>query len=139
MNTGSEHFHHDADIGVRGRGPTLQTAFERAAVALSAIITPPDRIREQLEVDIACQAPSLELLFFDFLNELIYQMTTRAVLFGRFEVGIDGKHLTARAFGEPVDRQRHEPVVEPKGATLTGLRVGQNEDGEWIAQCVVDV
>jgi SHS2 domain-containing protein len=139
MNTGWEHFHHDADIGVRGSGPTPQTAFERAAVALSAIITPPDRIREQLEVDIACQAPSLELLFFDFLNELIYEMTTRAVLFGRFEVGIDGKHLTARAFGEPIDRQRHEPVVEPKGATLTDLRVGQNEDGEWIAQCVVDV
>ena len=139
MNTEWEHFHHDADIGIRGRGPTLQAAFERAAVALTAIITPPERIREQLAVEVACEAPSLELLFVDFLNELIYEMTTRAVLFGRFEVGIDGKHLRARAFGEPVDRQRHEPVVEPKGATLTSLCVRQDEDGEWIAQCVVDV
>jgi SHS2 domain-containing protein len=30
-------------------------------------------------------------------------------------------------------------VVEVKGATLTNLRVAQDADGMWIAECVVDV
>ena len=30
-------------------------------------------------------------------------------------------------------------VVEPKGATFTELRVGEDEPGGWIAQCIIDV
>jgi SHS2 domain-containing protein len=61
------------------------------------------------------------------------------MLFGRFYVEIEGLGLSARAEGERVDRQRHEPVVEPKGATFTELRVGRDDEGQWVAQCVVDV
>jgi SHS2 domain-containing protein len=31
------------------------------------------------------------------------------------------------------------PAVEPKGATLTALKVERQDDGAWVAQCVVDV
>lgn len=33
------HFHHEADIGVRGTGHSPEEAFEQAAVALTAVIT----------------------------------------------------------------------------------------------------
>ena len=33
---------------------------------------------------------------------------------------------------------RHQPAVEVKGATWTGLRVAR-EGGSWVAECVVDV
>jgi tRNA nucleotidyltransferase (CCA-adding enzyme) len=92
-----------------------------------------------VQVEFRCSAPNQELLFNDFLNELIYTMSTRRLLFRRCEVHIEGTALLARAFGEPVDRQRHAPVVEPKGATLTELRVARDSDGLWSAQCVVDV
>ena len=36
-----EHFPHEADIGVRGRGMSAATAFEQAALALTAVITDP--------------------------------------------------------------------------------------------------
>ena len=36
-----EHFPHQADIGVRGVGPTLATAFEQAALAMTAVTTDP--------------------------------------------------------------------------------------------------
>ena len=39
-----EHFPHDADIGVRGFGPTVVAAFEQAALALTAVITDPGHI-----------------------------------------------------------------------------------------------
>jgi SHS2 domain-containing protein len=134
-----EHFPHEADVGVRGRGESADAAFEQAALALTAVITNPDDIRNEAEVDISCEAPSLDVLLVDWLNAVIYEMTTRSMLFGRFTVRIDGLRLTGKAGGEPVDRQRHDPVVEPKGATFTELGVSRDETGEWIAQCVVDV
>ena len=36
-----EHYAHGADIGVRGIGPTVEEAFEQAAVALAGVITDP--------------------------------------------------------------------------------------------------
>jgi SHS2 domain-containing protein len=60
------------------------------------------------------------------------------MLFGRFEVHVDGAQLCARAGGEPVDVARHQPAVEPKGATFTELSV-RRSDGAWVAQCVIDV
>ena len=134
-----EHFPHEADIGVRGRGDSADVAFEQAALALTAAITNPGDIRDEARVDITCEAPSLDVLLVDWLNALIYEMTTRSMLFGRFSVHIEGLKLTGQAAGEPVDRQRHQPVVEPKGATFTELEVGRDEDGQWVAQCIVDV
>lgn len=134
-----EHFPHEADIGVRGQGDSPEVAFEQAALGLTAVITDPGSVRAEEAVTITCEAPSLDVLFVDWLNALIYEMTTRTMLFGRFQVKIDGLRLSAQVEGEAVDRQRHEPVVEPKGATFTELRVSQNDEGQWVAQCVVDV
>ena len=134
-----EHFSHEADIGVRGRGPSPAAAFEQAALALTAVVTQPAQIENQEEVAISCEAPSLDVLLVDWLNAVIYEMTTRSMLFGRFSVAIDGLTLSGKAIGEPVDRARHQPVVEPKGATFTELKVGQDETGQWVAQCIVDV
>ena len=36
-----EHFHHVADVGIRGIGPTLGSAFEQAAKAMTAAVTNP--------------------------------------------------------------------------------------------------
>ena len=91
-----------------------------------------------MAVPIQCEAPDRELLLVDWLNALIFEMATRRVLFARFEVRVDGR-LVATAWGERVDTVRHHPAVEPKGATMTALRVARELDGTWLAQTVVDV
>lgn len=137
--TRAEHFAHGADIGVRGIGPSLEAAFEQAAVALAASITPVELIGESSTIEIACEAPTIDLLLFDWLNQLIYEMALRRMIFHRFAVTIDHVRLRGRAWGEPIDPSRHAPAVEPKGATLTALKVEQDGNGGWVAQCVVDV
>jgi tRNA nucleotidyltransferase (CCA-adding enzyme) len=132
-------FPHDADIGIRGVGTSKQEAFEEAAIALTAVVTDPQCVRLVEEVSITCSAPDDELLLADWLNALIYEMSTRKMLFGRFEVHVDRGTLNAKAWGETVDNIRHEPAVEPKGATYTELKVRQDSTDIWIAQCVVDV
>jgi len=134
-----EHFPHGADIGVRGIAPTLEGAFEQTALALSAIVVDPDSLDAREEVALRCEAPDAELLLADWLNALIYEMATQRMLFGRFEVHLDGTRLSATAWGQPIAPERQELTVEPKGATYTALSVRQDDDGLWNAECVVDV
>ncbi|MBZ5600732.1 MAG: archease [Acidobacteriia bacterium] len=134
-----EHFAHGADIGVRGIGATKEIAFEQAALSLTAVVTDPARVVARRKVDVQCEAENRETLLVDWLNALIYEMAVRRMIFRRFEVHIEGDRLQGSAWGEDIDVARHEPAVEVKGATYTSLRVGRNEAGEWIAQCVVDV
>ncbi|MBW8017829.1 MAG: archease [Planctomycetes bacterium] len=136
---GWEHFYHQADIGVRGVGPNLSDAFEQTALALMAVICNPENIALTQQVNIERTCDDTELLLADWLNALIYEMATRNMLFGKFQVHIEDGKLTAKAWGEKANPEKHETAVEVKGATYTELKVQQNKDETWIAQCVVDV
>ena len=134
-----EHYAHGPDMGIRGVGATKEEAFEQAAIALTAVVTDPLGVTPLEEVDVKCEAPDDELLLAEWLNALIYQMATRRMLFARFEVQFDDSRLSGKAWGEPVDVNKHSPAVEVKGATYTQLRVARDETGTWLAQCIVDV
>ena len=133
-----EHFNHQADIGIKGIGSTIDEAFEQAAMGMMAVICNPRTILPENEVNIFCTAPDEEFLLVDFLNAIIYEMAVRNILFGKFEVTVKGNCLEAKAWGEKSDPQKHQTAVEVKGATYTELEVKQ-ESGKWTAQCVVDV
>ena len=133
------HFPHDADIGLRGLGPTREVAFEQAALALTSVVTDLSRVAPRQRIDVRCAAPNDELLFVEWLNALIYEMATRRMLFSRFSVQIEDGALSGTAEGEEVEVARHQPATEVKGATYTALKVRQGADGVWAAQCVVDV
>jgi tRNA nucleotidyltransferase (CCA-adding enzyme) len=135
-----QHFHHQADIGIRGVGSTLDEAFAEAAQALTAVVTDPATVAAVEAVMIECEAPDAELLLVDWLNAIIFEMATRRMLFSRFDLQITHTlHLNATAWGEPVEPMRHQPAVEVKGATYTALSVVHHDEGDWVAQCVVDV
>jgi SHS2 domain-containing protein len=134
-----EHFPHDADMGVRGYGPTKAAAFEQAALALTAVITEPSLVESQQRVMIEFDVVDDTLALADWLNALIYEMATRRLLFSAFHVTVDDGRLVATAWGEPVNVNRHQPAVEVKGATFTDLVLRQEPSGEWMAQCIVDV
>jgi SHS2 domain-containing protein len=135
---GWEHYAHGADVGVRGFGATKAQAFEQAGLALTAAIADPAAIAPRERIALRCEAPDDELLLAEWLNALVYEMSSRRMLFSRFAVRLDGQRLTGEAWGEPVDAERHHPAVEVKGATYTTLRVARHADG-WLAQTVVDV
>lgn len=126
-------------MGIRGIGATREEAFEQAALAMTAVIIDPAQINAVEQVEISRQAPDDELLLVDWLNALVYEMATGKLLFSRFEVRLKDHTLTARAFGEPMNTAKHHMAVEIKGATYTALRVAQESNGEWVAQCIVDV
>jgi len=136
---GWEHFEHPADIGIRGFGTTKAEAFGQAALALTAVIIEPKEVAAKEQVRICCQAADDQILFVDWLNSLLYQMDVRRMLFGKFEVRIEGGLLEAAVWGQKIDDLPQQPVVEVKGASFAMLKVCEEKKGLWVAQCVVDV
>ena len=135
-----EHFDHGADIGVRGIGLSPEAAFAQAALALTAAVCDPALVTAQTAIAIRCANADRELLLADWLNAIVFEMATRRMLFSRFEIApIENGRLEAILHGEVVDVARHQPAVEVKGATLTALSVRRMKNGDWIAECVVDV
>ena len=134
-----EHFSHQADIGVRGFGASKEEAFEQAGLALTGVITEVNSLEPKDLVEVSCDAPNDELLLVDWLNAIVYEMATRKMLFGKFQVHFEADRLRASLWGQPIDVAKHQPAVEVKGATYTELKVQCGPDGTWIAQCVVDV
>ena len=132
------HFAHGADIGLRGEGRSKSKAFEEIATALTGVVTDPESVAPEESIDISCEAPSDEVLLVDWLNALIYEMAVRQMLFRKFSVKIEDGILNAVVAGERVNRDKHHPAVEVKGATFTALAV-EHDDTGWTVQCVVDV
>jgi SHS2 domain-containing protein len=133
-----ETFEHEADIGIRGFGRTVEESFENAARALYSVMVEVENVRAREKRTVSVSAPDRELLLVEWLNALLALSDIERMVFSKFQVKIDGVSLTGDVWGERLDHERHEPKVEVKAATLHLLSV-REEEGIFIAQCVVDV
>ena len=138
MGVNYETFEHEADIGIRGFGQTTAEAFEHAAIALYSVMVNIQTVKAMEKRNVSVSAPDHELLLVEWLNALLSLSDIEHMVFSKFNVTIEGTSLTGAAWGETLDRQRHEPNVEIKGATYHMLKV-MEADGRFVAQCVVDV
>ena len=133
----NEYFAHAADIGVVGRGVTLEEAFESAAAATFAVMADLSAVRPERSVTLDFEEADIEIALVRWLNLLLGLSHERGLVFGRFWIERDGVNWRGGASGEPWRRDL-ERGVEVKGATLTMLAVKQTGAG-WEARCVVDV
>jgi len=133
-----ETFGHEADIGIRGFGDSIEEAFANAASALYSVMVNVKAVQPQEKRTITASASDIELLLVEWLNTLLAVTDIERLFFSKFEVVIEGTLLKGTAWGEPFNSIRHEPNVEVKGATYHMLRVAE-EKGRYVAQCVVDV
>lgn len=134
---GVDYFEHDADIGVVGRGATMEQAFERAAAAMFAVMTDIAAVVRAVRVAFSFEEADPELALVTWLNRLLAEARSRGLVFGDFHLERDGDHWHGQAWGEPW-RPELERGVEVKGATLTMLFV-HKLGGGWEARCIVDV
>ena len=131
------YFEHGADIGITGKGETLEKSFEAAAVAMFMIITDISKVNPVKRIKFNFIEPDIEFAFVLWLNNLLNESHLSNMMFSRFHVERDKDVWMCEAFGESW-HSGLERGTEVKGATLTKLSV-INENGIWIASCVVDV
>jgi SHS2 domain-containing protein len=100
-------------------------------------MTDPRRVAARERVAIRCEAPTEEQLLASWLEAVRRRMKSSRMLFSRFEVWLDGTRLTAHAWGEPINPERHELRVQVKGARPDTPRVARHCEG-WMAQAFMD-
>lgn len=134
-----ELFEHTADLGLRAAAPDLGTLFADMAKCLfAAVVEDPDAVRPETAVAIEVSGTDREYLLFDWLKELLYRFETEHMLFARFEVNVRDDGLSATAWGEPADPDRHVLSHEVKAITYHELKVQPTPDG-WLAEVIVDI
>src|SRR4051812_7762761 len=124
-----ETFEHTADLGLRIRAADLDTLFAEAGQALFETIAPDlaaVRLERRVEITVAGAEPGF--LLFDLLKELLYHFDAEHLLFAKFETPVSETGLTASAWGEALDRTRHDLEHEVKAITYHGLRVEPTDD-----------
>jgi SHS2 domain-containing protein len=118
-----ELINHTADVGVKAYGKTVAQAFEHAAKAMFDIITDSSVVSPVGQYDITLEAPDLEQLLVDWLSKLLFLNGARNLVFGKFEVTIQGTSLKAHVYGEQYDTRKHKMGVEIKAITYHILEV----------------
>lgn len=133
----SLYFEHDADMGIIGRGMTVEQSFEAAAQAVFAIITNLEAVQPVTAVAIEFEETDLELALVIWLNLILGKSRELGMVFSRFHIQRQGNQWHGKVLGEKW-HDGMERGVEVKGATLTMLSVKQIGP-VWEARCVVDV
>ena len=134
-----ELFEHTADLGLRASAPTLDELFsEMAACLTAAMLDNPDSVRDSVSADFDIPGGDREYLLFDWLRALLFHFDDSALIFARAAVTIGPAGLKATAWGEPLDRSRHQLSREVKAITYHGLTVAETAGG-WLAEAIVDI
>lgn len=125
-----ETLEHTADAGIVAYGRDLPELFENAAEGLFASMVEIDGVVEVEERQIELEGRNVEGLLVHWLTELLYYVDAEELLLRRFVVEeIDDTHVRATAFGEKIDRNRHEFHFGVKAITRHMLDVSKTKDG----------
>jgi SHS2 domain-containing protein len=132
-----------ADIAFEATGRDLLELFSAGADAtMNVMIDNLDAIEPREMREIKLSNDNIEMLLFDFLQELIYFKDARRLLLRVSEVQIEQKaeayYLKAKAAGEQLDDARHHQRADVKAVTLHGFSVEKRGDA-WKARVLLDI
>ena len=132
-----------ADIAFEATGRDLPELFRDAADATTNVmIDNIEAIQARETRQIKVSNDKLDMLLFDFLQELIFLKDAERLLLRIREVQIDHRDkmylVKATAEGETLDAERHHQRVDVKAVTLHNFVVEQT-DGGWKARVLLDI
>lgn len=90
---------------------------------------------------IVIESPTLDLLLYDWLSELIFLKDRDRQIFQQTHVGISGTgpfRLEADARGGVIDPKQTTLGADPKAVTLHQFPLEKSESG-WRARLVIDI
>ncbi|MDX2451844.1 archease [Desulfosarcina sp.] len=130
---------HTADLRIRVSGTDPAELFKNAGLAVFDLITKPDRLKSQEEIEINVIGDDPADLMVNYLRELLYLWTGKENLVKKIEIIlISDTTVSARVSMERYQPERHEILHEIKAVTYHQIDVSQTTDG-WQATVVFDV
>jgi SHS2 domain-containing protein len=130
---------HPADVGFRARGSSVEELFGSCAQALISIILDPSCVEERGCWELTAEGSDLESLLVNWLNEVLFYVDTRRLVFDSFTVRMaDPFQLSCHATGEERTAAKHPVRVSVKAVTYHQLRIIKSGE-QWVAEVFVDV
>lgn len=130
-----------ADLAFEAEAETLERLFEEAAKAVTDAMVGIKGVKPRVKRTVRLVESSVERLFYNWLEELVFMKDAELLLFSKFDVKIDereGKyHLEAEMHGEKL-KARHEQKIDVKAITLHMFEV-KKKGSLWYARVVVDI
>jgi tRNA nucleotidyltransferase (CCA-adding enzyme) len=136
---GWEQFEVDADVGIRGWGPSRAVAVAQLTLGVFALIAAPRSVEARERREVRAQAESPEALLVAWVDECLYVHEIEGFVVHEVEMTVCTDTLAhGYLHGEPLDLARHRIGTVVKGAThhRTALAV---QDGLHEARLIVDV
>lgn len=128
-----------SDLGVEVSAFSLTDLFKNAAMAIMDLVVEPASVAKQEVVELKVQAENRELLFREWLSEILYFIFVKEYLFQSFRImKLDSHSLSALASGEKINYRRHKLKRELKSITYHQLQISE-VDGKWTGRFVIDV
>ncbi|MFP3191404.1 MAG: archease [Thermoproteota archaeon] len=131
-----------ADLAFEAKAEKLEDLFRYSAIAVSkAMILNLEEMEEKVEKNVELESESLEMLLFNFLQELIFYKDSELLVFKRFELKIemrDKYYLRAKMYGEKIDPNKHKFGIDVKAVTMHLFEL-KREKNFWLAKVVLDV
>ena len=132
-----------ADIAFEAAGRNLPELFTAAADAtMNVMIENLDAIEPRETRRIELKNDEIDMLLFDFLQELIYFKDAESLLLRVREIRMEEREgaysLKATTAGEPLDAGRHQQRADVKAVTLHDFRVEKTEGG-WKTRVLLDI
>ncbi len=132
-----------ADIAFEASGRDLPELFSAAADAtMNVMIDNLEAIEPRETRHIELSNDEIDMLLFDFLQELIYFKDAERLLLRVRHAQIDAQDekyfLKAKAAGEPLDAARHHQRADVKAVTLHDFSV-EKKNGGWRARVLLDI
>jgi len=137
MQTTENYFAHNAEIGIIGRGETIEACFANIARVMFALMTNIENVHQIQIITFEFEEADLEVALVTWLNLLLAKAQEHHLVFGDFRLKREANVWKATVAGEPW-RENTERGIEVKGATQTMLSVRKVEH-LWEARCVVSV
>jgi SHS2 domain-containing protein len=132
-----------ADIAFRAYGEDLPELFRSSAEALmSVMLENPDSISQDTRVDIKLSKIDIDILLFEFLQELLFYKDSDSLLLLPQTIDIRKEEnkfsLECRLSGDRIDLNKHRFNVDVKAVTMHKFQI-KTEKGRWSATVVLDV
>lgn len=131
MKHGFRYHGHTSDVTIECWAPTLEKAFEEAALATLEVMVDTSHVRALESVEVSVKGVDLKELLLSWIGRLIALVDINQQFYSRFEVkGIseasDGFLLNGNAWGETIDFTRHKPRTGVKAMTYADMRIEQS-------------
>ena len=120
---------HATDAIIEVTAKNLKEAFSVTADAVINVVLVQNNVKEIKEIEFSAQGKDLYYLLFNWIEEITFVLITRGFAIKRIEFDMqenDSFTINAKAFGEPLDFQKHAYKMEIKAPTFHDMVIKQN-------------